>query len=587
MRRYRAVQGKEAGWQTEAVKTALRLFRGLFEKTDEEDEKTDASGEETAVQEKGRICFPGFGIPVGNPTMADGQALEKNLKRVQKENGIISMNLGLSAQEERCFTMEMPEGEGRFFVMLRMILEMNRALGLTKFIVAVPSVAARLSLEESVRKLSGYMTDLGYPDPEKCVFSFNSEHTGEISTRFVESKDLSVCIMNIQAFNRATNRLRAEDEYGQVLWEDICAVRPAVMVDEPCRIEGSGYSSKSLEAMKELNPLFTMRFESEPWRECNKIFSFPLKQALAEGAVRVPLAVPVPQKMPGEISEENPKAGTEKQAETEKQTERIRAAVELHFQAQLSLFREGKRVKALTLIFTEAKKEQREKILAEFDREYMEAAARHQEELRPFFQMLQIPEAAGQPGAVRRVFLGLDRRGRERELDGWDSKESGSWRKRLTEDVNRGIGRLLREGEELKAFDRPESFLFVHPALREGCRNSNLFVICSLDTGSEYSCAREMERFLWPCEDQEGKAVTGGAASFFQIVGERGKRQGHFRGRPFEEEKAASLIQMIEWIQGLGEKGLTEAFSRLDTEEAAEAEACARRICTLLGCREP
>ena len=60
MRRYRAVQGKEAGWQTEAVKTALRLFRGLFEKTDEEDEKTDASGEETAVQEKGRICFPGF-----------------------------------------------------------------------------------------------------------------------------------------------------------------------------------------------------------------------------------------------------------------------------------------------------------------------------------------------------------------------------------------------------------------------------------------------------------------------------------------------------------------------------------------------
>ena len=39
------------------------------------------------------------------------------------------MNSGLSAQEERCFTMEMPEGEGRFFVMLRMILEMNRALG--------------------------------------------------------------------------------------------------------------------------------------------------------------------------------------------------------------------------------------------------------------------------------------------------------------------------------------------------------------------------------------------------------------------------------------------------------------------------
>lgn len=579
MRRYRAVQGKEAGWQTEAVKAALRLFRGLFEITDGKDEKKERSGGGETVADRGRICFPGFAIPVGNPEMDAGPALEKNLKRVQRENGIRSVNTGILPREERCFTMEMPEGEGRFFVMLRMILEMNRALGLTKFIVVVPSVAARMSLEESVRKLSGCMTALGYPDPAQCVFPFNGERTGEVSARLVESKGLSVCIMNMQAFNRATNRLRAKDEYGQVLWEDICAVRPAIMVDEPRRIEGSGCSSKSLEAMKGLNPLFTIRFESEPWRECNKIFSYSLTQALAEGAVRAPLSVPVPERPSAESSE---KIQT---AETGEQTERIRAAVELHFQAQLSLFREGRRVKALTLFFTEAEKKQREEILAEFDREYAEAAARYEEEMEPFFQTLQIPEMTRQPEKVRRVFLGLDRKGRERELDGWDRKESGSWRKRLTEDVNRGIGQLLRAGEELKNFDRTESFLFVHPALREGCRNSSLFVICSLDTGSERAYARETEGFLWPCEDQEGRAVTGGTASYFQVIGGEGQ-QSHTQGRPFREEKRDALIQMAEWLHGLGGRGIAEAVGRLDPEEAAEAEACARHICSLLGRRE-
>ena len=45
----------------------------------------------------------------------------------------------------------------------------------------------------------------------------------------VESTDLSICVLNIQAFNKTTNKIRQEDEYGQNLWEDIKYIKPIVI----------------------------------------------------------------------------------------------------------------------------------------------------------------------------------------------------------------------------------------------------------------------------------------------------------------------------------------------------------------------
>lgn len=94
-------------------------------------------------------------------------------------------------------------------------------------------MAERLKLAEAARKFSGCFLKLGYPGLSDCCFSCRGENLREVSTRLVESERLSICIMNIQTFNRGTNRLRAADEYGQVLWEDIRAVRPVVILDEP------------------------------------------------------------------------------------------------------------------------------------------------------------------------------------------------------------------------------------------------------------------------------------------------------------------------------------------------------------------
>ena len=252
MKRYRAVRGKEAPWQTKAVKSAVHLFRGTFDIEDSGTESSETeyaeienSEEEAQAAEKGqpedtaRICLPGFGLPVKNPAIREKNLLWKNLKRVQRENGITDSR---QIREDRLdFCMEMPEGEGRSFVLFRTILELNQAYSLLKFIVAVPSVAERLKLAEAARKFSGCFLKLGYPGLSDCCFSCRGENLREVSTRLVESERLSICIMNIQTFNRGTNRLRAADEYGQVLWEDIRAVRPVEILDKgSCAAAGSG-----------------------------------------------------------------------------------------------------------------------------------------------------------------------------------------------------------------------------------------------------------------------------------------------------------------------------------------------------------
>lgn len=92
---------------------------------------------------------------------------------------------------------------------------------------------------------------------------YHAKNPKQISSKLVESNDLSICVLNIQAFNKDTNILRKTDEYEQNLWEDIKYIKPIVIIDEPQKIEGTAKKkSKSLVAIEELKPLFTLRYSA-------------------------------------------------------------------------------------------------------------------------------------------------------------------------------------------------------------------------------------------------------------------------------------------------------------------------------------
>lgn len=573
MKRYRAVRGKESAWQTQAVKSAVQLFRGAFDLKASETETSGMNGsesEEAQQKENGqpetadRIRLPGFGLPVKNPAMDTGKILWKNMRRVQRENGIGQM---YQLSENRFdISMEMPEGEGRSFVLLRTILELNRAYGLLKFIVAVPSVAERLKLAETARKFSDCFAELGYPSLSACSFSCRGEDLREVSTRLVESEGLSVCIMNIQTFNRGTNRLRAADEYGQVLWEDIRAVRPVVILNEPGadgNLAELQESSKAFQALEGLNPLFTLRFQSRAADGENRIFSLTREDALKQGTVKASF-----------LKRAETQPGEDSQAE-----EKIRLAVKLHFERQMALFREGRQVKCLTLFFTAASSREREQMLKRFDQIYQEQLKEYDSQIC----MLKETERCvfcREPEKARRVFLGIDARGRERELDGWERKDAGSFRKRLLEDVNRGIGEMLRKSAGLSSFERQEAFLFAHPALRRGCENRNIFVICCLDAGvTEASLRKKAACGQWLSEDQEGNQIPGRETERLWVIGEGMDEDPYWS---CEREVPVSYQEAMEQFEKMKDTMAAAAPPGLTQEERRELSACMDRVEELL-----
>lgn len=579
MRRYRAVRGKEAPWQTKAVKSAVHLFRGTFDIENSENGHSGTADAEPEGSEAGtvqaedsgqtediaRICLPGFGLPVKNPAVKAEKLLWKNMRRIQRENGIVQTGQPSESRLDIC--METPEGEGRSFVLLRTILELNREYGLLKFIAAVPSVAERLKLAEAVRKFSGCFSELGYPSLSDCSFSCRGENLREVSTRLVESEGLSVCIMNIQTFNRGTNRLRAADEYGQVLWEDIRAVRPVVILDEPGADGGLAElqeSSKAFQALEGLNPLFTLRFQSKAAAWENRIFSMTREDALKQGAVKSCFL-----KSPKIHEKEADLAG-----------EKLRLAVRLHFEKQLELLRAGRQVKCLTLFFTAASSSERERMLELFDQAYQETLGEYDSQIRLLGEE-NLPVFCREPEKARRVFLGIDKRGCERELDGWERKDAGSFRKRLLEDVNRGIGEILRESGTLSSFERQEAFLFAHPALRRGCDNRNIFVICCLDSGvAEASLRKKASCGQWTSEDQKGNQNLGEEERLW-VIGE-GIPEDSYWSREEKDTALGTGREALEALKKARETWTAAESSGLTEEEREELFSCMDRAEELL-----
>lgn len=164
-------------------------------------------------------------------------------------------------------------GTGKTYVYLRTILELYKEYGFTKFMIVVPSVAIRKGVEKSMEQLVDHFKRLYNIDILKHSFIYNSNNPKEISSKLVESIDLSICVMNIQAFNKDTNKIRTEDEQGHILWEDIKYICPIVIIDEPQKIEGTAKKkSKSLQAIDELEPIFVLRYSATHKRMYNQIY---------------------------------------------------------------------------------------------------------------------------------------------------------------------------------------------------------------------------------------------------------------------------------------------------------------------------
>lgn len=550
-------------YQMQAINSTVELFRGLSRQID-------------GIYRPNRIRKLGEGDPVRNTDIVVGSRLLENLRGVQLSNDLFA-DAGLV--DGNNFTVEMETGTGKTYVYLRTILELNKEYGFTKFMIVVPSIAIRKGVEKSMEQLADHFKRLYNVDILKHSFIYDSDNPKQISSKLVESNDLSICVLNIQAFNKDTNKIRKEDEYGQNLWEDIKYIKPIVIIDEPQKIEGTTKKkSKSLEAIEELQPLFTLRYSATHKQLYNQIYKLDSYSAYQKDLVKKIVVKTVHGVIPKDypyvrylsftsdlkakveifsqeqggtirfktfnvgggtsleelsgglsqykdyrIAEEphklKPLSIATKEGffsldmghsnhEIEKNEAvriQIRLAIQNHFAKQLSIIRQGRKIKALTLFFIDSVDKVRDdtapdgrgEYLRIFDEEYkkfvnenVHLLYKHQEYFPDFLNVQ----------AVREGYFARDKKNNAVDVDGWDSSLDESSMKikaKSQEDINRGISLILEKKDELISFDEPLAFIFSHSALREGWDNPNVFTLCTLKSGgSDIAKKQEIGRGL-------------------------------------------------------------------------------------------
>ncbi len=260
-------------FQRAAIDSVVNLFNGV-----------SRQDEGTIYRQIRHIRRLGEGDPVRNPQIVREARLLQNLQTVQLGNMLL-MDQELKGNN---FTIEMETGTGKTYVYLRTILELYEAYGFTKFMIVVPSIAIRKGVEKSIEMLREHFKAL-YDglDLGNHAFVYDSRNLDKVGSSFVETRDLSIMIMNIQAFNKDTNIIRQSDERGRILWEDIKYISPVVIIDEPQKIEGSaGKKSASLEAIEMINPLLILRYSATHKKLFNQVYKLDSYDAYQNDLVK-------------------------------------------------------------------------------------------------------------------------------------------------------------------------------------------------------------------------------------------------------------------------------------------------------------
>lgn len=247
-------QIEELGYQEDAVSSVIDLLKGI-------DRHAVSSIYSTTRSE-----LPSFNShPEANVRFNAGTRLVQNMQKVQYRNGLFKDSdiVGNIPQ----FTIEMETGTGKTFVYLETILRLWSEFGgqFKKFIIVVPSNPILLGVKKSIETFSDYFKPkFNNIDIAEHFFVFDrTVDPSTVTSKLIESTDLSIMLITNHSFNKEQNRLRKESESGVIVWQDIKDIAPIIIIDEPQKLDGDGKKkTASLKAIEELNPPMILRYSA-------------------------------------------------------------------------------------------------------------------------------------------------------------------------------------------------------------------------------------------------------------------------------------------------------------------------------------
>lgn len=210
-------------------------------------------------------------LGMGNRLILPEEDILKNVHAIQEANDIEKV----AALQGRDFSIEMETGTGKTYVYLRTIFELNKLYGFKKIIIVVPSVAIREGVLKSIDVTKEHFQTL-YEKTPFDHFVYDSRRLGKVR-QFATSNQIQIMVINIQSFQKDVadkdlsemtedelkklNVINRENDRmsGRRPIEFIQAANPIVIIDEPQSVDNT---EKSRRAIRNLNPLFTLRYSA-------------------------------------------------------------------------------------------------------------------------------------------------------------------------------------------------------------------------------------------------------------------------------------------------------------------------------------
>ena len=249
----------DLGYQLEAIESITNIFNG------QENNRTMFTVEKT-VGSQIKLGTVENELGIGNSLLLFPEEILKNLNEIQVKNGLPQTKK--IKKDDYHFSVEMETGTGKTYVYLRTIMELNKQYGFTKFIIVVPSIAIKEGVYKTLEITKDHFKGL-YDNVPYDYFIYDSKKIDMIRN-FAVNDTIQIMVITIDAFNKDTNIIKQERDqangYRPIDYIQQC--HPIVIIDEPQNME----SDKAKEAIKDLNPICTLRYSATHKEKYNPVF---------------------------------------------------------------------------------------------------------------------------------------------------------------------------------------------------------------------------------------------------------------------------------------------------------------------------
>lgn len=256
---------KVQAYQTQAVQSVVDCFAGQINGSGVQ-YRVDP-GDAAAGTEQAKLFEMGF----KNAELSIPQSkVLKNITQVQRsQNLAISPNLATTKVCPINLDIEMETGTGKTYCYIKTIFELNKHYGWSKFIIVVPSIAIREGVYKSLQITADHFLESYGKKARFFIYSSKQLHNLE---SYSSDAGINVMVINVQAFNatgKDARRIYEElDEFQSRRPIDVIkGNRPIMILDEPQKMEGA----KTLDSLKEFNPLMLLRYSATHKTTHNKI----------------------------------------------------------------------------------------------------------------------------------------------------------------------------------------------------------------------------------------------------------------------------------------------------------------------------